>query len=177
MKISGIEIECVVGDITKQDSFDAIVNAANRFLAPGGGVAGAIHRAAGRQLYELSRPLAPISPGEAVITAAGKLKNKFVVHCLGPIYGRDVPSDKILANCYKNSLRIADEKGVKSIAFPAISAGAFGYPIVEAADVAVKTVCQVARDGSLENIRKVRFVLFSDRDFEVFSKALENTEL
>ena len=151
-RISGISVECVRGDITKQPDIDAVVNAANRWLAPGGGVAGAIHRAAGRKLYEFCRRLAPIKPGQAVITPAGELKNKFVVHCLGPVYGKDVPSDKILADCYRNSLKVADEKGAQSIAFPAISTGVFGYPVKEAAEVSVDAVVE-AVEGRMKRKR------------------------
>lgn len=95
--IKGVTIECVQGDITRQEGFDAVVNAANAELRPGGGVSGAIHRAAGPGLAEECRPLAPIKPGQAVITSAHKLPNRFVIHCLGPVYGVDKPSDRLLA--------------------------------------------------------------------------------
>jgi O-acetyl-ADP-ribose deacetylase len=103
--LHGVVIECVTGDIVRQSDMDAIVNAANAQLRPGGGVAGAIHRAAGPGLDEECRGFAPIEPGEAVITSGQQLPNRFVIHCLGPVYGRDEPSDRLLAACYRNALR------------------------------------------------------------------------
>lgn len=167
---AGVEVEVIRGDITDQPDMDAIVNAANAELMPGGGVAGAIHRAAGSGLAEECRPLAPIPPGQAVITGAHDLPNKHIIHALGPVYGRDKPEDELLAGCYRNSLRLADENGLASIAFPAISTGVFGYPLEDAAKVALAAVAGEA--GSLSNLRKVRFVLFSGRDLEVHEKAL-----
>ena len=142
--VSGVTVECVQGDITAQAGFDAVVNAANAQLKRGGGVAGAIHRAAGPGLEEECRPLAPIKPGQAVITGAHKLPNRYVIHCLGPVYGVDEPSDELLADCYRNALKLAERHGISSIAFPAISTGAFGYPMKEAAEVALRTVLEMA---------------------------------
>lgn len=142
----------------------AIVNAANAQLMPGGGVAGAIHRAAGKALAEVCRPLAPIKPGEAVITEAFNLPNEYVIHCLGPIYGIDEPSEKLLIDCYKNALKIADENKISSIAFPAISTGAFGYPLEKAAAIALNTI--VKESSEIKNVKYVRMVLF---DTELFS--------
>ncbi len=136
-KIGGTTIDCVRGDITKQLQFDAIVNAANAQLRIGGGVAGAIHRAAGPGLEREAAPLGPITPGDAVITGGHDLPNRYVIHCLGPVYGRDEPSEQLLAACYRNALRLADERGIESIVFPAISTGAFGYPMDAAARVAL----------------------------------------
>ncbi|CAN0229748.1 unnamed protein product, partial [Chrysoparadoxa australica] len=119
---------------------DAVVNAANAQLMIGGGVAGAIHRAAGKGLAEECAPLAPIAPGEAVITSGHNLPNPYVIHCLGPVYGRDEPADRLLADCYRNALRLAEENELKSLAFPAISTGAFGYPLRAATEIAVATV-------------------------------------
>jgi len=147
-----------------------VVNAANAELRPGGGVAGAIHRAAGPGLYEECRPLAPIRPGEAVITNGHGLPNRFVIHCLGPVYGVDVPSDVLLANCYRNALRLAGERGVRSLAFPAISAGIFGYPVEAAAQVAVRAVLEELRVAS--GVRLVRFVLFDGPAREVYETVL-----
>lgn len=130
---NGVTVECRRGDITAQPDIDVIVNAANAELRPGGGVAGAIHRAAGPGLYEECRPLAPIRPGEAVITGAHELPNQYVIHCLGPVHGRDEPADRLLSSCYRNALLLAEEKGSGSIAFPAISTGMFGYPVEAAA--------------------------------------------
>ena len=129
VKIKSVSIECVQGDIVNQEDCAAVVNAANAQLETGGGVAGAIHRAAGPGLAKEARPLAPIRPGEAVITGGHDLPNKYVIHCLGPVYGRDKPEDQLLANCYRNALKLAEEKKITSIAFPAISTGVFGYPI------------------------------------------------
>lgn len=157
--IGGLEIECIEGDITRQEGFDAVVNAANAQLRPGGGVAGAIHSAAGSGLYEECRSLAPIRPGEAVITRGYDLPNPHVIHCLGPVYGVDVPSEQLLADCYRNALRLAEEDGLVSVACPAISTGVFGYPAAEAAQVALDAVAETARSGSLASLRRIRFVL------------------
>lgn len=170
--ISGITIEVIQGDIASQSGIDAVVNAANAQLEMGGGVAGAIHRTAGPGLEEECRPLAPIKPGEAVITGAHNLPNKNVIHCLGPVYGRDKPESKLLADCYRNALRLAEEINIGSIAFPAISAGAFGYPVEDAARVALATVSEVLPD--LNNVELVRFVLFSESDLQIFSKTLDS---
>src|SRR6056297_1235159 len=106
-EISGITVECLIGDIASQGDMNAVVNAANAQLRTGGGVAGAIHRAAGPGLEEECRPLAPIQPGEAVITGAHGLPNRAVIHCLGPVYGRDEPADELLAQCYRSALALA----------------------------------------------------------------------
>lgn len=170
-KLKGATIECRQGDITAQPDMEAIVNAANAELRPGGGVAGAIHRAAGPGLDEECRPLAPIRPGQAVITTAHHLPNKWVVHCLGPVYGRDEPSDQLLSSCYRNALLLAEEKASSSIAFPAISTGVFGYPIEPAARVAIEAVLQTL--PQLSSVRKVRFVLHSDSDLQVHERTLK----
>ncbi len=171
VNIKGIELECVQGDITRQEGIDAVVNAANAWLKPGGGVAGAIHRAAGPKLEEECRNLAPIKPGEAVITRAYNLPNRYVIHCLGPVYGVDKPENQLLEMCYQNALRLAEEHGLTSIAFPAISTGAFGYPIVEATEVALRAVIQTLPD--LRSVKKIRFVLYSKGDFEVYKQILD----
>ncbi|MGC9455707.1 MAG: macro domain-containing protein [Phycisphaerae bacterium] len=168
--MNGVTVECARGNIADQPDMDAVVNAANAGLRIGGGVAGAIHRAAGPGLEEECRPLAPISPGQAVITGAHNLPNEYVIHCLGPVYGADEPADELLASCYRNALRLAEENGIRSVAFPAISAGAFGYPLDEAARIAMETV--VGECGKLSTVGHVRFVLFSDRDLEVFLRIL-----
>jgi len=170
--ISGVTIECVKGDIAKQPDMTAVVNAANAWLKPGGGVAGAIHRAAGPSLEEECRPLAPIKPGQAVITGGHSLPNKYVIHCLGPRWGIDKPEDKLLADCYRNALKLADEHKIDSIAFPAISTGIFGYPVEEAAEVALKTIKEVI--PTLKHVKKIRFVLHSDRDLKIHEKVLES---
>ena len=169
-EISGVRIEVVQGDITAQDDVDAVVNAANAELESGGGVAGAIHEAAGPNLEEESRLLAPIEPGEAVITGGHDLPNPHVVHVLGPVYGSDEPEDELLARCYREALALAEENGVESLAFPAISTGAFGYPLEEAAEIALQTVSGSAAE--LQNVRLIRFVLFSEEDAEVYERIL-----
>jgi O-acetyl-ADP-ribose deacetylase (regulator of RNase III) len=168
--VHGVTVECVQGDITSQDDVTAIVNAANAELRSGGGVAGAIHRAAGPELEREARPLAPIRPGEAVITGGHNLPNRYVIHTLGPVYGQDRPEAELLANCYRNSLALAEENEVDSIAFPAISTGVFGYPVEEAAEVAIKTV--IEETERLEHVRLIRFVLFGEEDFEVHERVL-----
>lgn len=168
--IGEVTFECIQGDITNQPDITAIVNAANAELRTGGGVAGAIHRAAGPELTRECRPKAPIKPGEAVISGAHNLPNKYVIHCLGPVYGRDTPSDKILANCYRNALKIAEEHDIESIAFPAISTGAFGYPMREAAGVALKTIKEFMPE--LKSVKEIRFVLFSEDDLSLHQNVM-----
>lgn len=160
-----------VGDIAAQPDVDAIVNAANAQLRIGGGVAGAIHLAAGPGLAEECAPKAPISPGECVRSSGHNLANPHVLHCLGPVYGRDEPSGELLAACYRNALRIADGWPMSSVAFPAISSGAFGYPMRPAAQVALSTVASAA--PGLDHVHLVRFVLFGQPSFDAHSEALE----
>jgi O-acetyl-ADP-ribose deacetylase (regulator of RNase III) len=169
-----VTVECVQGDITSEDDMEAVVNAANTQLEPGGGVAGAIHRAAGPGLAEEAVPLGPIEPGEAVITGAHGLPNRYVVHTLGPVYGRDRPEAELLEGCYRNSLALAEENGIESIAFPAISTGIFGYPVEEAARVALGTVRDEA--DSLQHVSLVRFVLHSASDLEAHERVLSEFE-
>ncbi len=161
-EINEVTVQLVQGDIASQTDVSAIVNAANAQLQTGGGVAGAIHRAAGPGFAEEARPLAPIKPGESVITGGQDLPNEYVIHTLGPIYGSDRPESELLANCYRNSLQIAEENRISSIALPAISTGAFGYPLEEATDVALQTILETTR--SLEHVKLIRFVLFSERE-------------
>lgn len=170
IQFEGIRLECIQGDITAQEGIDAVANAANAQLMPGGGVAGAIHRAAGPGLAEECRALAPIRPGEAVITSGHSLPNPYVIHCLGPVYGIDEPSDGLLADCYRNALRLAEENRLTSVAFPAISTGAFGYPMREAARVAFETIRNEA--ASLQHVEKVLFVLYSGTDLEKHEEVL-----
>jgi len=165
-QIKNVIIEIVQGDITKQPDIDAIVNAANAYLKPGGGVAGAIHRAAGPELEKECRKYAPIKVGQAVITNAYNLPNKYVIHCLGPRYGIDTPEDKLLADCYINALNLAEENKISSIAFPAISTGAFGYPIKEATKVVFDTIRTIL--PKLNYVKKIRFVLFSKEDYDIY---------
>ena len=159
-RVKDVVVELRRGDIASQGDIDAIVNAANAQLRTGGGVAGAIHRAAGPELTEETRSMAPIKPGEAVISGAHSLPNQYIIHCLGPVYGRDKPEDKLLAFCYKNALIVAEEYEVKRIAFPAISTGAFGYPPVDAAKVAFRTIRSII--PKLESVELIRFVLWGE---------------
>jgi O-acetyl-ADP-ribose deacetylase (regulator of RNase III) len=168
--VGGVAVECARGDITSQDDVEAIVNAANARLEPGGGVAGAVHRAAGPGLAREARPLGPIAPGEAVVTGGHDLPNRYVIHTLGPVYGQDRPEAELLANCYRNSLALAEEREIGSIAFPAISTGIFGYPVEEAAEVALRAV--VEETGRLERVRLVRFVLFGEENLLVHERVL-----
>ncbi len=168
---NSVTVECVQGDITRQADLDAVVNAANAQLRPGGGVAGAIHRAAGPGLEAECAPLAPIRPGQAVITGGHRLPNRHVIHCLGPVYGRDEPAEELLASCYRNALALAEEKQLTSIGFPAISTGIFGYPLEPAAEVALRTVLE--QIPKLRSLRLVRFVLFDERSLHAHEQALE----
>lgn len=167
-----ITIELTEGDITHQPDMDAIVNAANAQLRIGGGVAGAIHRAAGPGLEMECLPLAPIRPGEAVMTGAHNLPNRHVIHCLGPIYGRDEPSAHLLACCYRNALTRAEEAGLESVAFPSISTGVFGYPMEEAAEVALGAIA--AEAPRLQSIRTVRLVLFGQRAYALHARVFQH---
>lgn len=168
---AGVSIELTKGNIVKQNDLDAVVNAANAQLRTGGGVAGAIHSAAGPSLTEETRPLAPIEPGEAVITGAHNLPNEYIIHVLGPVYGQDEPSDKLLRNGYENALRRAEKHAIASIGFPAISTGAFGFPSREAARIALNTMLDWA--PRLESVEQIRFVLFDEEDLDIHREALE----
>ena len=167
-------IECIQGDIARQPDIEAVVNAANAQLRPGGGVAGALHRAAGPELDRACRSLAPIRPGEAVITEAFALPNQYVIHCLGPVYGVDEPAEALLADCYRNALGLAEREGLHSIAFPARSAGAFGYPLEEAARVALETVSTTL--PRCPHLERVRFVLFDARSAALFRRLLDELQ-
>ena len=167
-KVDNLDLELVQGDIINQPDLKAIVNAANAELKIGGGVAGAIHRSAGPGLEEECEPLAPIQVGEAVITGGHELPNDYVVHTLGPVYGVDKPEAEFLEKSYKNSLEIADKKEIKSIGFPAISTGAFGYPIGKAAEISLEAIKNYA--AKLNNLKLIRFILYSKADFEVYKE-------
>lgn len=171
MEISGVTIECVEGDISKQPEFAAVVNAANAWLRTGSGVAGALHRAAGPGLEEEGRKFAPIRPGQAVITAGYNLPNRYVIHCLGPVYGVDEPADELLAACYRNALDLAEKNAIDSIAFPALSTGAFGYPIEPAAEIAFETILEVV--PRLRTVKRIRFVLHDQAALRVHEEVLD----
>ena len=160
------KIEILRGDITKQE-VDAIVNAANTTLLGGGGVDGAIHRAAGPELLAECRTLGGCKSGESKITRGYRLPARFVIHTVGPIWrGGTHGEPETLANCYRNSLQVAVENGIKTIAFPAISCGAYGYPLLEAAQIAVKTTREFLIGE--DKIDKVIFVLWSDDIYEAY---------
>jgi O-acetyl-ADP-ribose deacetylase (regulator of RNase III) len=169
--IDGVTIELTQGDIAAQDDMQAVVNAANAQLQMGGGVAGAIHRAAGPGLAEETRPLAPIQPGEAVITGGHNLPNDYVIHVLGPVYGRDEPSNELLRAGYENALQQAEDNDIRRIAFPALSTGAFGYPMDPAARIALRTMMDAA--PSLEAVEHIRFVLYDQQALRVHQDVLE----
>lgn len=173
-------IRILQGDITDQDA-DAIVNAANSSLMGGGGVDGAIHRRGGPEILEecklIRRDEWPdgLPAGEAVITSGGKLKARRVIHTVGPIWrGGSENEGEILANCYRNSLRIAATQGLRGVAFPSISTGAYGYPIRQASRTALRTVKEHAekQGGPAE----VAFVLFTEGDLEVYLRALRELQ-
>jgi len=169
--IGGARLELVQGDITHQDTA-AIVNAANTSLLGGGGVDGAIHRAGGPTILEECRRLGGCATGDAKITRGGKLPARFVIHAVGPVYhdGRQDEAD-LLASAYRRSLEVAIEHGVRSVAFPSISTGAYRFPISRAAPIAIGTVAHVLNDrpGALD---LVRFVLFSEADLDAYERAL-----
>lgn len=167
----GIMLECLVGDIADQKDITAVVNAANAQLRTGGGVAGALHRAAGPGLEEEGRDLAPIKPGQAVITGGHNLPNRYIIHCLGPVYGIDSPEDILLADCYRNTLLLADQHRIDSIAFPAISTGIFGYPVEEATQVVFHTIKKIL--PGLTHVKYIRFVLYDQSMLTVYKKYLE----
>lgn len=165
-------ITLVQGDITEQE-VDAIVNAANSSLMGGGGVDGAIHRKGGRAiLEECKRVRAETYPdglptGQAVSTTAGELPARWVIHTVGPVYAKSEDRSGLLASCHTESLRVADELGARTVAFPAISTGVYGYPVEEAAPVAVTAV----RDADTR-VEEVRFVLFDEATYRAFEDAL-----
>jgi O-acetyl-ADP-ribose deacetylase (regulator of RNase III) len=161
------------GDLTEQDA-DAIVNAANSSLLGGGGVEGAIHRAGGPEILaeckELRRTRYPegLPTGQAVATTAGRLPARWVIHTVGPVFSRGEDCPALLASCHVESLRVADELGARTVAFPAISTGVYGYPLELAAPVAIQAV-----RSAEARVEEVRFVLFSRESYEAFDRALE----
>jgi len=171
-------LELLVGDITDETT-DAIVNAANSTLLGGGGVDGAIHRAAGPALLEECRKIraqrGPLPAGQAVSTSGAKLSVKYVIHTVGPVwYGGEAKEPETLASCYRESLRLATELECASISFPSISTGAFGYPVHEAAQVALRAVVEHLRQPQSVNL--VRFVLFDSRSHRAYTQSLEKLQ-
>jgi O-acetyl-ADP-ribose deacetylase (regulator of RNase III) len=165
-------ITLVRGDITAQH-VDAIVNAANPTLMGGGGVDGAIHRRGGPAILEACRAIRAahypdgLPTGKAVATPAGRLPAKWVIHTVGPVYARGEDRSALLASCHTEALRIADELGARTVAFPAISTGVYGYPLEEAAPVAIRAVAEADT-----RVEEVRFVLFDEAAYEAFERAL-----
>ena len=166
-----VRITFVQGDITEQD-VDAVVNAANSSLLGGGGVDGAIHRRGGPAILDECRQLRAgryangLPTGQAAATTAGNLPARWVIHTVGPTYSRAEDRSGLLASCFRESLRVADELGAKTVAFPAISTGIYRYPVGEAADIAVRTVRDTPTD-----VEEVRFVLFDKASYDTFTAA------
>lgn len=170
-QIKGKILELVMGDIT-EEATEAIVNAANERLIPGGGVDGAIHRKGGPSIAEEARKIGRCPTGKAVVTGAGNLKARYVIHAVGPIY-RDGKSGEaeLLASAYREALKRAEELKLNSIAFPSLSTGAYGYPLEEAAPIALRTILSFLQDH--EYPRLVRMVLWGEAAFSAYRKALE----
>lgn len=174
VKINGSTLELVEGDITEQAT-DAVVNAANRTLLGGGGVDGAIHKAGGPRILDECRKLGGCEPGDAKITAGGNLPAAYVIHTVGPVYrdGKHHEAE-LLARAYRRSLEVAAENGLRSVAFPSISTGAYGYPMEAASSIALRTVIDYLRQH--HDITLVRFVLYGRRAFDTYSRALRDLE-
>jgi O-acetyl-ADP-ribose deacetylase (regulator of RNase III) len=171
IKINNGTLSLVEGDLTEQDT-DAIVNAANRTLMGGGGVDGAIHRAGGKEILDECMMIGDCETGNAVITTGGDLSAKYVIHTVGPVYRDGEHAEPgLLENAYRNSLGLAASRGLKSIAFPSISTGAYLYPIEEAANIALKTAIDHLKQDT--GIELVRFVLYSNADLEVYKEVLK----
>ena len=174
LHIGPATLRLLQGDLAVQD-VDAIVNAANSSLMGGGGVDGALHRAGGitnlKACKEWTSQYGPLPPGKALITPGGNLKARFVIHAVGPVYDASPAVSEILASAYRESLRLAEEKRLESIAFPSISTGAYGYPLLEAAPVALRAITDHLRKES--RLTEVRMVLFDDRALSAYRKALE----
>jgi O-acetyl-ADP-ribose deacetylase (regulator of RNase III) len=175
--INRTTLQLVQGDIT-EEATEAIVNAANSTLLGGGGVDGAIHRVGGPTILEECRTLGGCETGDAKITTGGELNAKFVIHTVGPVYRSGNEGEaELLASCYRRSLEVASENGIRSVSFPAISTGAYGYPVNEASRVALRAVIDYVHDR--DDIELVRFVLFSSGDLkaydEVFAELLSSS--
>jgi O-acetyl-ADP-ribose deacetylase len=169
-KVGAAILELVQGDITQEET-EAIVNAANRSLLGGGGVDGAIHRAAGPDLLAECRTLGGCETGDAKLTKGYRLKARYVIHTVGPVYrGPDPRTEGLLSSCYRRSLEVATERGIRSLSFPSISTGAYGYPMTDAATVAIRTVMDFLK--AHQEIQRVRFVLFSPDALKIFEGVL-----
>ena len=166
------KITCLVGDLTKQPDCEAIVNSANPSMLAGSGVCGAIHRAAGRELEQYGRTLAPLKLGQAVITPAFNLPNSFVIHVSAPKYHFDPDPPNHLALCINNALKLAEENGVKRIALPAIATGIYGYPMGEATEIFIQIASKFLDSEVLEEIR---FVFSNAESAELMKQRIDNT--
>ena len=178
IKLDKTTIRLIKGDITKE-SVDAIVNAANSSLMGGGGVDGAIHKAGGPLILEDCKKIVAkqgeLPTGEAVITTGGNLLARFVIHTVGPVYhGGNIDEQNLLRNAYYNSLKIGAKNNIKTIAFPSISTGIYGYPIIEASKIAFNTVVEYINKVDT-SYQEIRFIVFSDNDFNVYKQLFINT--
>ena len=173
LRVQDSVLELVEGDITEQDT-EAIVNAANPSLLGGGGVDGAIHRAGGPEILAECRNLGGCATGDAKITTGGRLRARYVIHTVGPVYGREGPqrAAELLASAYRRSLQVAAARGVRSVAFPSISTGAYGYPMEEAAQVALQTVVDYLVSQPAQGFELVRIVLYGQWAYQVYEQAL-----
>jgi len=169
-KIGNSILELIAGDITVQDT-EAVVNAANKALSPGGGVSGAIHRAAGPELWDECRTLGGCRTGEAKLSRGHNLKAKYVIHTVGPVYSSSKSDPEDLRDCYKNSLLLASRNKIKSVSFPSISTGIFSYPVNEASRVALKTITNFLEEHP--QIELVRMVLFTEGDYGIYKASLD----
>lgn len=172
-RVKETTLELVEGDITNQDT-DAIVNAANSSLLGGGGVDGAIHRAGGPEILAECQGLGGCATGDAKMTTGGRLRARYVIHTVGPIYWQEGPQHaaELLASAYRRSLEVAVEHGLRSVAFPSISTGAYGYPVDKAAPVALQTVIDFLDRQGEGGLDLVRFVLYGQRAYETYQQAL-----
>ncbi|HEY4544680.1 MAG TPA: O-acetyl-ADP-ribose deacetylase [Tissierellaceae bacterium] len=172
IKVNNTYIQILIDDITNQDT-QAIVNAANNSLLGGGGVDGAIHKKAGPKLLRECIKLNGCKTGNAKITKAYNLKSKYIIHTVGPIYRNDDDAS-VLKSAYLNSLKVAENNNIKSISFPSISTGAYGYPIEKASKIAIDTIFNYVNQNTL--IEKIKIVLYSEKDYNVYAKTLEKSE-
>ena len=173
--VGNTQLELVQGDITQQDT-EAIVNAANRGLAGGGGVDGAIHRAGGPQIMEECRRIGGCLTGGAVVTSVGNLSARYVIHAVGPVYNNGKSGEaELLASAYRNSLRMAVENDVKSIAFPSLSTGAYRYPVRDAAKIALQTVVDFLQQQK-HSLEIVRFILFDAKTLATYGTILNKLQ-
>jgi Predicted phosphatase homologous to the C-terminal domain of histone macroH2A1 len=168
------KIEAVITDITKCGNVDAIVNAANRSLLGGGGVDGAIHRAAGSELLEECRTLNGCATGDAKITGAYNLGNKYIIHTVGPVWGGGKRGEAdLLYSCYFRSLEVAKENGVHSVAFPSISTGAYRYPLRQAAEIAAKAVCDYCNQNP-DDFDYICWAVLDEKTRDIYAAAIES---